>query len=73
MFEDPNEHPLRQWRKAAGLTLEHCARAIGTSRHVWSDWERRRRRPNRRLMPKVREFTGGAVTADHFYPAEAAE
>ena len=66
-------HPLRQWRQERGLSQEACARAVGTSHQVWSDWERGRFRPGPVLMPKVREFTGGAVSADDFYPgAEAA-
>ena len=62
------DHPLRKWRKAKGLTLEAVARQIGTSRQVWSDWERGCHKPGPDLMPKVRELTGGAITADTFYP-----
>ena len=65
-----NEHPLRKWRKSKGLTLEAAAEKVGTSRHVWSDWERGRRRPSPSFMPRVRALTGGAVTADHFFPNE---
>ena len=68
VYEAP-EHPLRKWRKSKGLTLEQCATRVGTSRHVWSDWERWRRRPNQKFMPKVREVTGGAVSADDFFPS----
>lgn len=64
------EHPLRKWRKSKGLTLEAAARQVGTSRHVWSDWERGRRRPSPNFMPKVRELTGGWITADHFFPSK---
>jgi len=70
MAQRPIEHPLRAWRKAKGLTLEAAAGAVGTSRQVWSDWERGRRRPNGDFMPKVRQFTGGQITADHFFPSE---
>lgn len=68
MAQDPPEHPLRKWRKEAKLTLEAAAAKVGTSRQVWSDWERGRRRPDGNFMPKVRAVTGGKVTADHFYP-----
>jgi len=68
MTQATTEHPLRKWRKAKGWTLERCASAIGTSRQVWSDWERGAHKPGALLMPKVRELTGGAVTADHFFP-----
>jgi transcriptional regulator with XRE-family HTH domain len=64
------DHPLRAWRKAKGLSLGRCADAVGTSKQVWSDWERGRRRPGHHYMPKVREFTAGAVSADDFFPAE---
>lgn len=64
-----NLHPLRKWRKAKGWTLEKCAEAVGTSRHVWSDWERGRRRPNNLFMPRVRELTKGEVSADDFFPS----
>ncbi len=63
------EHPLRIWRKTKGWTLEKCAKSVGTSRQVWSDWERGRRRPDSNFMPKVREFTGGKVCADDFFPS----
>lgn len=69
MAQDATEHPLRKWRKDEGLTLEAAAAMVGTSRHVWSDWERWRRRPNHHFMPKVREVTGGKVTADDFFPS----
>lgn len=69
MEQAQNLHPLRKWRKAKGWTLEKCAAEVGTSRHVWSDWERGRRRPNNHYMPKVRELTGGAVSADDFFPS----
>jgi len=68
MAQTENIHPLRKWRKAKGLTLEECAGKIGTSRQVWSDWERGRRRPDGRFMPKVRAYTGEEISADDFYP-----
>lgn len=63
------EHPLRKWRKSKGWTLQKCADAVGTSRMVWSDWERWRRRPNKHFMPRVRDLTGGIVSADDFFPS----
>ncbi|WP_082370192.1 helix-turn-helix transcriptional regulator [Novosphingobium sp. ST904] len=69
MEQHPDLHPLRKWRKAKGWTLQQCADAIGTSRSVWYDWERGRRRPNSTYMPKVRELTGGEVPADAFFPS----
>lgn len=63
------EHPLRKWRKRQGWTLEKAASEVGTSRQVWSDWERGRRRPDGRFMPKVRDLTLGEITADTFFPS----
>jgi transcriptional regulator with XRE-family HTH domain len=62
------DHPLRAWRKRQGLTMDVCAARCGTSRQVWSDWELGRRRPGKRLMPQVRAFTGGEISADDFFP-----
>jgi transcriptional regulator with XRE-family HTH domain len=64
------EHPLRKWRKAEGLTLQEAAEKVGTSRQVWSDWERGRRRPNQHFMPRVRNVTEGKVSADDFFCGE---
>lgn len=61
-------HPLRKWRQSKGFTLQRCAEAVGTSRQVWSDWERGRRKPSGEFMPKIRTFTAGEVSADDFYP-----
>lgn len=61
-------HPLREWRERRGRTQDWCAAKVGTTRQVWSDWERGRRTPNKTFMPKVKELTGGAITADDFYP-----
>lgn len=69
MAQTASEHPLRKWRKSVGKTLQDCAQAVGTSRQVWSDWERGRRRPGPNFMPKVRELTKGAVSADDFFPS----
>ena len=66
MVEQQNLHPLRKWRKDNGLTLADAANLVGTSRHVWSDWERARRRPGRVFMPRVRAVTG--LSADLFFP-----
>lgn len=67
MGHPTDKHPLRIWRKAANLTLAQAAEQVGTSRQVWSDWERGRRRPNQSFMPKVVALTGRQVTADDFF------
>ncbi len=53
---------------ARGLTLADCAKGVGTTRQVWHAWETGKRRPHSRYMPRVREFTDGAIGADAFYP-----
>lgn len=63
-----DEHPLRKWRKKKGFTLEYCAGEVGTTRPVWHAWETGKRRPDTTFMPRVREFTRGAVAADAFFP-----
>jgi predicted transcriptional regulator len=68
MSETVALHPLRKWRVGEGKTLQWCADKVGTSRQVWSDWERGRRKPNDLFMPRVRKLTGGKITADDFYP-----
>jgi transcriptional regulator with XRE-family HTH domain len=66
MVKTNDTHPLRKWRKSKGLTQGECATAIGTTKHVWCDWERGRRRPGPALMPRLRDYTG--CSADIFYP-----
>lgn len=68
MAQQTGINPLRKWRENQGKSQGECASQIGTSRQVWSDWERGRRVPNREFMPKVVKLTGGAVTAGDFYP-----
>lgn len=62
-----NSHPLRKWRVSNGLTLEAAAEQVGTSRQVWSDWERGRRRPSQSLMIEIYTLTGGNVVPNDFY------
>lgn len=67
MGQAATNHPLREWRKSKGWTLERAAREVGTSRQVWRDWEIGRRRPNPKFMKLVRDLTCGKVSADDFY------
>lgn len=64
-------HKLRDWRKAKGWTLARCAEAVGTTKAVWHSWETGRHCPSRKFLPKVRDFTGGAVGAEDFFPSPA--
>lgn len=63
-----NVHPLRAWRMEQGLSLSQAAEKVGTTRQVWHNWETGKRRPRPPYMALVRQVTGGAVTADAFYP-----
>lgn len=67
MVKALDDHPLRNWRKSQGLTLDQAARKVGTVRQVWSDWERGRRRPSSVTMAKIYRLTGGAVQPNDFY------
>lgn len=67
MVQIRTEHPLRKWRKDAGLTLEQAAERVPTVRQVWSDWERGRRRPSSDAMRRLFELTAGKVQPNDFY------
>jgi transcriptional regulator with XRE-family HTH domain len=69
MADRQNQHPLRRWRISEGLTLEAAAGRVGTTRPVWHSWETGKRIPNTLYMPRIRETTGGKVTADDFFPS----
>ncbi len=60
-------HPLRIWRKAKGLTLDQAAKSVGTSRQMWSDGERGRRRPGEDFMAELYRFTEGRIEPNDFY------
>lgn len=63
-----NCHPLKAWRVSQGLSLADAALKVGTTRQVWHAWETAKRRPRQPYMARIRSVTGGAVTADAFYP-----
>lgn len=71
MVTGVEEHPLRKWRKARGLTLDQAAQKVGTVRQMWSDWERGRRRPGEELMKEVYRVTEGLITPNDFYDLPA--
>lgn len=65
---------LAVWLKDRGIKQSDAAQALGISAGYLSNlcadppnfW------PGRELMVRIREFTGGAVTADDFLPAREA-
>lgn len=62
-------HPLRRWRKSQGLTTQQAAELFGVSRAAILSYESGRREPKPAVRVRIREATGGAVTADDFLPA----
>jgi transcriptional regulator with XRE-family HTH domain len=69
-----HQHPLRQWRKANGKTLDDLKAVTGTSAAMLSFIETGRRQPSLRLAMKLSNATDGAVPLESFAePAEAAE
>lgn len=67
MVNATRHHPLKKWRISAGFTLDQAASQVGTSRQVWSDWERGRRKPSHTLMIEIYTLTGGAIVPNDFY------
>lgn len=68
MAQNETLSALRRWRETEAKTQGACAAKVGTTRQVWSDWERGRRVPSKSFMPKVVALTGGVVQAGDFYP-----
>lgn len=67
-------HPLRRWRKTAGLTAEQLGRAVGVTKWAVSGYERGRRYPRPITLERIAALTRGEVTANDFLRArEAAE
>jgi len=66
MADTVKTHPLEKWRKSKGLTLDAAAVMVGTTRPVWYNWEKGRRRPAADFIPKLRALTG--LSADTFFP-----
>ncbi|WP_226019502.1 helix-turn-helix transcriptional regulator [Novosphingobium sp. FKTRR1] len=66
MSDSSSNHPLKKWRLGKGLTLDAAAAMVGTTRPVWYNWEKGRRRPGANFMARLRDVTG--LSADIFYP-----
>jgi transcriptional regulator with XRE-family HTH domain len=67
MGQRATQHPLKTWRLAHCLTLDAAAAQVGTTRPVWWCWENGRYRPSARFMSKIRDLTGGVLSADDFF------
>ena len=60
------EHPLRAFRRAAKLSLSELAAKVGSTKASLSRIEQGHQRPSLNLVGRLKEATGGAVTADDF-------
>lgn len=69
------EHPLRRWRRARDMTQGELAQLLGVRLFAVSRYERGERTPRPAVLARIRDVTGGAVTANDFLPpnTEAAE
>lgn len=69
-----NAHPtkLSAWMAASGTNDEALSKAIKCSRPMVTRLRRGQASPSLALAHRIREATGGAVTADDFLPPLAA-
>lgn len=65
---------LRDWRRAAGKTVDDVAVALRVTTDTVYRWEQGKLIPRRATMIRITAMTGGAVRADDFFgePANAA-
>lgn len=68
MAEDRDNHPLRQFRKAKGLSQEALARELRVSVQTVYRWERGTM-PHRKDWRRIREATG--INPEQFVGAAA--
>ena len=67
------EHALRTYRRERGLSLNSLANQAGTTKATLSRIELGRQTPSAGLIARIRDATGGTVSADDLRPkAEAA-
>ena len=65
------EHPLRSYRRKAGLTQDDLAQRLNVKKFTVSRWEAGKRCPSLDLIRRIRNATNGEVTADDFLPPES--
>jgi DNA-binding transcriptional regulator YdaS (Cro superfamily) len=63
---------LSDYLAREALTAAEFGRRIGRGKSAVSRWAKGERIPDRESMGKIKRATGGRVTANDFYPAEAA-
>jgi len=65
------KHALTRFRERRGLTMEAFGRTVGVEKGTVSKWERHHARPRISSLVRIKEATGGEVTAMDFVPADA--
>lgn len=55
-------HPLVQWAWRQGVTIEEVAHHLKVSRVAIHHWDAGRFRPSGRVLTKIIDYTGGAVS-----------
>lgn len=64
-------HPLRKFRAKRKLTMADFAEIMGVTSATISRWETGERVPESKYWAKLKQVTGGKITADHFTPQAA--
>lgn len=67
------EHPLRKYRAKRGLSMDEFAGMMGVTVATISRWETGGRVPESKYWARLKQITGGKITADHFTPQVTAE
>ncbi len=64
---------LIDYLKQENISVQDGADEIGVSRQAFNRYLTGSRRPHHTVMPRIREWTNGAVTADDFFEPSPAE
>lgn len=65
-------HPLEEWRRARGMSLQELAEKVGVTASMVSQIIHRRKYPSRRLALRIREVTAIPICRLYDMPACAA-
>lgn len=71
-FAAVDRHPLKTYRERCGITLYELAELVGSTKASLSRVENGKQTPSLDLIGKLKEATGGALTADDFLPNHVA-
>lgn len=64
---------LADYMQANGLSDDTVAAATGRNRATVSRWRRGKLRPDWEALERIKDFTGGAVTADDWLSSQHSE